>query len=292
MFRFDRLLPLSLNWFGPDRCLSVKEASAGSLCVVITDTLKPTYQQLQKMKLDKSPFVVVSVIGQELLTHGFHGAAVVVLEAGLKIGTCSLKLRGSVFSALSSAYWSLGNAEKSLAFMQQDLEVTKTLGRRRTKHQGRNTNQTVSFHVTCVSSTGDQSGECRAHGNLGSALFSKGSYREALANHRHQLVLAMKLKDREVRLLCQCPQSTFMWRLEDVAAEPVGGAVHSQWTGLGPVAPVLEETLVNLLPGVITLVTSFLTFDPRDLCSVSCFQSSHVYSDLSLSSRLAHTHTD
>lgn len=93
-----------------------------------SDSLEPTYHQLQKMKLDKSPFVVVSVIGQELLTHGFHGAAVVVLEAGLKIGTCSLKLRGSVFSALSSAYWSLGNAEKSMAYMQQDLEVTKTLG--------------------------------------------------------------------------------------------------------------------------------------------------------------------
>ncbi|XP_076020196.1 tetratricopeptide repeat protein 28 [Genypterus blacodes] len=137
----------------------------------LRDSLGPTYQQLQKMKLDKSPFVVVSVIGQELLTHKFHGASVVVLEAGLKIGTCSLKLRGSVFSALSSAYWSLGNAEKSVAYMQQDLEVTKTLG--------------------------DQSGECRAHGNLGSALFSKGNYREALANHRHQLVLAMKLKDRE-----------------------------------------------------------------------------------------------
>ncbi|XP_074474121.1 tetratricopeptide repeat protein 28 isoform X1 [Sebastes fasciatus] len=137
----------------------------------LRDSLEPTYQQLQKMKLDKSPFVVVSVIGQELLTHSFHGASVVVLEAGLKIGTCSLKLRGSVFSALSSAYWSLGNAEKSMNYMQQDLEVTKTLG--------------------------DQSGECRAHGNLGSALFSKGSYREALANHRNQLVLAMKLKDRE-----------------------------------------------------------------------------------------------
>lgn len=94
-----------------------------------SDSLEPTYQQLQKMKLDKSPFVVVSVIGQELLTHGFHGAAVVVLEAGLKIGTCSLKLRGSVFSALSSGFWSLGNTEKSMAYMQQDLEVTKALGR-------------------------------------------------------------------------------------------------------------------------------------------------------------------
>lgn len=105
-------------------CTSPVFVSALSL----SDTLEPTYQQLQKMKLDKSPFVVVSVIGQELLTHGFHGASVVVLEAGLKIGTCSLKLRGSVFSALSSAYWSLGNAEKSMAYMQQDLEVTKTLG--------------------------------------------------------------------------------------------------------------------------------------------------------------------
>lgn len=135
------------------------------------DTLEPTYQQLQKMKLDKSPFVVVSVVGQELLTAGHHGASVVVLEAALKIGTCSLKLRGSVFSALSSAHWSLGNTEKSTGYMQQDLDVAKTLG--------------------------DQTGECRAHGNLGSAFFSKGNYREALTNHRHQLVLAMKLKDRE-----------------------------------------------------------------------------------------------
>lgn len=47
-------------------------------------------------------------------------------------------------------------------------------------------------------SSGDQTGECRAHGNLGSAFFSKGNYREALTNHRNQLVLAMKLKDREV----------------------------------------------------------------------------------------------
>ena len=80
------------------------------------------------MKLDKSPFVVVSVVGQELLTAGHHGASVVVLEAALKIGTCSLKLRGSVFSALSSAYWSLGNSEKSAGYMQQDLDVAKTLG--------------------------------------------------------------------------------------------------------------------------------------------------------------------
>ncbi|XP_029108577.1 tetratricopeptide repeat protein 28 isoform X2 [Scleropages formosus] len=144
----------------------------------LRESLEPTYQQLQKMKLDKSPFVVVSVIGQELLSAGHQGASVVVLEAALKIGTCSLKLRGSVFSALSSAYWSLGNTEKSTSYMQHDLEVAKTLG--------------------------DQTGECRAHGNLGSAFFSKGNYREALTNHRHQLVLAMKLKDREAASSALC----------------------------------------------------------------------------------------
>ncbi|XP_072444141.1 tetratricopeptide repeat protein 28 isoform X3 [Chiloscyllium punctatum] len=137
----------------------------------LRESLEPTYQKLQKMKLDKSPFVVVSVIGQELLTAGHHSASVVVLEAALKIGTCSLKLRGSVFSALSSAYWALGNTEKSIGYMQQDFDVAKTLG--------------------------DHTGECRAHGNLGSAFFSSGNYREALNNHRLQLVLAMKLKDRE-----------------------------------------------------------------------------------------------
>ena len=45
---------------------------------------------------------------------------------------------------------------------------------------------------------GDQEGECRAYGNLGSAYFTKGHYKESKANHRFQLVLAMKLKNRQV----------------------------------------------------------------------------------------------
>uniref|UniRef100_A0A8D8SR68 Tetratricopeptide repeat protein 28 n=1 Tax=Cacopsylla melanoneura TaxID=428564 RepID=A0A8D8SR68_9HEMI len=139
----------------------------------LRSTLEPTFQQLEVMHLDKSPFVLISVVGQELLGAGAgnYTCAVQVLEAALKIGTCSLKLRGSVFSALSSAYWALNSLDKAINYMQQDLAVAKSLG--------------------------DVNGECRAHGNLGSAYFSKASFEEALQSHRYQLVLAMKCKDTQ-----------------------------------------------------------------------------------------------
>ena len=82
-----------------------------NMIFTLTGTLEPTYRQLQTMKLDKSPFVIISVIGQELLAQAKYTAAVMVLESALKIGTCSLKLRGSVFSALSSAYWALNSLD-------------------------------------------------------------------------------------------------------------------------------------------------------------------------------------
>ncbi|XP_053375846.1 tetratricopeptide repeat protein 28-like isoform X2 [Mercenaria mercenaria] len=137
----------------------------------LKEKLEPIFQQLQQLKLDKSPFVIISVIGQELLQAGHYHASTQMLEAALKIGTCSLKLRGSVFSALSSGYWGLGNIDKAITYMQKDLQVAKNLG--------------------------DAEGECRAYGNLGSAYFSKGHYKEALSHDRFQLVLAMRLKDRQ-----------------------------------------------------------------------------------------------
>lgn len=92
-----------------------------SLKSPLRTTLEPTFQQLRAMKLDESPFVVISVVGQELLGAGQYRAAAGVLEAALTIGSCSLKLRGSVFSALSSAYWALNSLDKAINYMQQDL---------------------------------------------------------------------------------------------------------------------------------------------------------------------------
>uniref|UniRef100_A0A1B0CKC6 Putative g-alpha gtpase interaction protein n=1 Tax=Lutzomyia longipalpis TaxID=7200 RepID=A0A1B0CKC6_LUTLO len=137
----------------------------------LRSALEPTFQQLCAMKLDQSPFVVISVVGQELLQAGQYHSAVTVLEAALQIGSCSLKLRGSVFSALSSAHWALNQLDKAISYMQQDLAVAKSLG--------------------------DTQGECRVYGNLGSGKFSQGSYKEALTAHRYQLVLAMKCKDTQ-----------------------------------------------------------------------------------------------
>ncbi|XP_032527413.2 tetratricopeptide repeat protein 28 isoform X2 [Danaus plexippus] len=142
-----------------------------SLKSPLRPTLEPTFNQLEVMKLDQYPFVLISVVGQELLAAGQYQAAVTVLEAALRIGSCSLKLRGSVFSALSSAHWALSQLDAAINYMQQDLAVAKSLG--------------------------DTAGECRAHGNLGAAYFSQGSYKDALTAHRYQLVLAMKCKDTQ-----------------------------------------------------------------------------------------------
>ena len=60
---------------------------------------------------------------------------------------------------------------QAIGYMQQDLVVAKSLN--------------------------DIGGECRAHGNMGAAHFSKGNFKEALTSHRYQLVLAMKCKDSQ-----------------------------------------------------------------------------------------------
>ena len=111
-----------------------------------------------------------TLTGQELLDAQEFAPGAIVLEAALLVGsTGPLRLRGSVLSALSSAYWALNDVDKAISYMQQDLTVAKALN--------------------------DIAGECRAHHNLGSAFFSKGFLNEALQSHKNQLVLAMRVKD-------------------------------------------------------------------------------------------------
>ncbi|GLD66790.1 tetratricopeptide repeat protein 28-like protein [Lates japonicus] len=202
------------------------------------DSLSPP-NTAAKDEAGQSPFVVVSVIGQEL-TAGHHSPAG---GAGgcLKIGTCSpatlpclpsaaptspatpksthaaglevaktqhdwakqLEIRsyGSQVEhrdlrfTLALSVGPLCQAEiirlSPLTLWSIEINASSCQGSR--FYCGEHITATFPFKgaVAC-----DQTGECRAHGNLGSAFFSKGNYYEALTNHRsNQLVLAMKLKD-------------------------------------------------------------------------------------------------
>jgi len=82
--------------------------------------------------------------------------------------------------------------------MQQDLGVAKSLG--------------------------DIAGECRAHGNLGSAYFSQGSFKEALTSHRYQLVLAMKCKDSQAA--ASALTSLGKWNIEKYAVNIKGYVLY------------------------------------------------------------------
>jgi hypothetical protein len=52
---------------------------------IVTDKLQATFKQLEKLRLGRSPFVLMAVIGQELLAATHYTAAVAVLEAALQV---------------------------------------------------------------------------------------------------------------------------------------------------------------------------------------------------------------
>ncbi|XP_076800516.1 uncharacterized protein LOC143445353 isoform X2 [Clavelina lepadiformis] len=135
----------------------------------LKESLATVMTQLKEMNLENNPFVITSVIGQDILAHNDPAAAVEVLECAISIGSSSLKLKGSVYSALSSALWSMENYERAIHYMTEDLKISQALS--------------------------DAAGECRAYGNLGAAHLSLNHLDEALANYRKQLSIAQELKN-------------------------------------------------------------------------------------------------
>ena len=150
-----------------------------------SDRFQSVNEELKSLGLDKSPFVLVSVIGQELLALGHSKEAVEVLECALRIGSTSLKLKQSVLSSLSSAYWTLGQTEKALKFMEQDLAVATALN--------------------------DLAGEARAHANLGMVHLSRGNLTGSLNHYRHQLMLTLKVIAEIQKRLLALEEASFNW---------------------------------------------------------------------------------
>ena len=132
---------------------------------------QPKLDKFEILKLDKNPFIIASVIGQELQTANLMKPAVRILESARAIGTDSLKLEASLLQALGRVHWILGNTEKALAYMEKDLHNNESLE--------------------------DIMGRCRAHENLGTALFSLGRYQEAVVQHTKQHLLAQSADPRE-----------------------------------------------------------------------------------------------
>uniref|UniRef100_A0A8D0P6W2 Tetratricopeptide repeat protein 28 n=1 Tax=Sus scrofa TaxID=9823 RepID=A0A8D0P6W2_PIG len=92
---------------------------------------------------------------QELLTAGHHGASVVVLEAALKIGTCSLKLRA--LSSLGHVYTAIGDYPNALASHKQCVLLAKQ--------------------------SKDELSEARELGNMGAVYIAMGDFENAVQSH-------------------------------------------------------------------------------------------------------------
>ena len=131
----------------------------------------PKLEKFESLKLDKNPFIITSLIGQELQTANRMEPAVHILEAAHAIGTDSHKLEASLLQALGRVNWILGHTDKALEYMQKDLEINETLD--------------------------DSLGCCRAHESLGSALYSLGRYEEAAVQHTKQHARAQSVDSRE-----------------------------------------------------------------------------------------------
>ena len=77
--------------------LSLSPSSAGNF--------QPKLEKFESLKLDRNPFIITSVVGQELLSAGKHSSSMKVLEAARAIGTDSLKLESSLLQALGNYKW-------------------------------------------------------------------------------------------------------------------------------------------------------------------------------------------
>ncbi|XP_063680506.1 tetratricopeptide repeat protein 28-like isoform X2 [Bolinopsis microptera] len=137
----------------------------------LRETFDGTQKQLRKLGLDQNPFVMLSAIGQELLSAGKFKTALSVLKSAEQVNTENLRLKGSLMSALASAHWKLGNQKQAIGYMEEDLEICRSLG--------------------------DQHGECRVMGNLGNAHYTTQQYDSAIQYHKDQLLLATEIKSRK-----------------------------------------------------------------------------------------------
>ena len=117
-------------------------------------------------------FVMMSIIGQQLLTNSLLDEAFHVLTGAETVGTDNEKLKASLMLALGTTCWKLGYIDKALEKMHMELEIAKSLE--------------------------DKAGECRALNNLGKCYQQIGNYEVAEKHHKRQVLVALDLNDVEM----------------------------------------------------------------------------------------------
>uniref|UniRef100_A0AC35U1L1 EF-hand domain-containing protein n=1 Tax=Rhabditophanes sp. KR3021 TaxID=114890 RepID=A0AC35U1L1_9BILA len=93
----------------------------------IKDAFGPILESVKALHLESSPFVIISVFGQELLAQKKVNHAVRMLLIALRINSDSIKLKESVVGALSKAYHLAGNTKKCIECLEFQVNLCEML---------------------------------------------------------------------------------------------------------------------------------------------------------------------
>ena len=126
------------------------------------------------MGLATNPFIMCSIIGQEVLSAGSALTALPILQAAESVGTDNAKLKASLSAALGTAHWKTGNHETALVYMQRAMDM--------------------------AIEREDSAAQCRMHGSLGEAYMSMGNHSLALHHLEQQHSIAVELEDEHAAI--------------------------------------------------------------------------------------------
>ena len=136
-------------------------------------SIGPTLSQLRSIEPKLDPFLVVSLVGQHILTLNHYLESSILLDCCLQMDTDSLKLKSSVHASLAVAYWKLDNKfDLAINAMKQDLN--------------------------CVIKLNDLNGQYRSLSNLALAYYQLQQFDDSLGSYLAQLDVAKLLEDKKV----------------------------------------------------------------------------------------------
>uniref|UniRef100_A0AAF5DBT4 MalT-like TPR region domain-containing protein n=1 Tax=Strongyloides stercoralis TaxID=6248 RepID=A0AAF5DBT4_STRER len=94
----------------------------------LSKTFINIFEEIKKLNLEKSSFVIISVIGQELLTLDYLPEAIYLLKIAISIDVDSVKLKESVYGAMAKAYYKMKDHSKACECMEVQINLNEALG--------------------------------------------------------------------------------------------------------------------------------------------------------------------